>query len=161
MKIKADFVTNSSSTCYIVSIPKEFKITKEEFNKSVKRFAKYYPDCIEEMKDASKRSNIMRVMWDQIEDDIEYLKKDWCGHVMYDDCGHLSWDDYDFNFRNMRIDILLTFVDKFIITSKETNVSDGTSITSIPIRDFREAFLKIHDVELKETLQSMTEENTE
>jgi hypothetical protein len=159
VKIKADFVTNSSSTCYIVSIPKEFKVSKKEFEEAVKRFTGYYP--VEEMKNASEKEKIMRTMWDQIEDDIEYLARDWSVHIQYDDCEHLSWDDYDFNFRNMRIDILLMLVDKFIITSREINVSDGTSITSIPIRDFREAFLKIHDVELKETLQSMTEENTE
>ncbi len=35
MKIKTDFVTNSSSTCYIVIIPPNFETTKEELEKSL------------------------------------------------------------------------------------------------------------------------------
>jgi len=42
MKIKSDFVTNSSSTCYIVFVPENFVLSDDLFDKTFKNLQTYY-----------------------------------------------------------------------------------------------------------------------
>lgn len=63
MKIKTDFVTNSSSTAYVVFIPDNFYIDEDEVEELYKGFFEIYheaseedlyktmPDCVEELKE--------------------------------------------------------------------------------------------------------------
>jgi len=65
MKIKVDFITNSSSTAYVVFVPNNFKVTRNQAHKSYKN--EYYSDT-------SDKAFNDEIFCD-IEDSIEELKE--------------------------------------------------------------------------------------
>ena len=78
MKIKSDFVTNSSSTCFIVIIPDEYRISDETFANAQKELEHDYcfPDDIEEETD-----NIPEMSHDEIRDVLhEFIETLKCGN---------------------------------------------------------------------------------
>jgi len=66
MRIKSDFVTNSSSTAYIVCVPKDFKPTKEEIIQAFKNADDY--DELPELTDDDIYNILPNEYFDTIKD---------------------------------------------------------------------------------------------
>lgn len=128
MKVKSDFITNSSSTCYMVIIPKDLEMTREDY---ISRSEDYDPDFSEDFE-------ILKEQYEEAKKALTTLKS---GNPVYR-------GDVDFEFWALQ----QWLEDKDLIIQFEPAAGgDGEDIISpIDLRKLRE-ILKTHPI-LKQQL---------
>ncbi len=89
MRIKMDFVTNSSSTSYMISATAKFIIDEKEMRISRLLYDSYSIDCIKIIENELKYNPDFKNLPDNLVIDYEQIVEDVIGD---------GWDDGDYNF---------------------------------------------------------------
>lgn len=79
MKIKTDFVTNSSSTCFVVFVPSKYTLSDEVLKKYINESIEWWDDEEEELTE----DEYVETMRDEVVECIEDLKQ---GKDVYKSC---------------------------------------------------------------------------
>ena len=113
MKIKSDFITNSSSISYIVFIPDSFKVSQKEMRDGYEQGCSYYDDEADPITD----TDLM-----EIKDLFESLKN-----------GETLWYYMREGIRGVLYETVLEICDKnkFILNSSEVNGEGNDTTTGI------------------------------
>ncbi len=115
MKIKYDFVTNSSSVSFIVCIPNSFRFTYEEIRKIVIKYPEYYDI---EFGDINQfHENFINKITEEVNNTLNLLKSGY----------EFEFDGKDYSFTRLIYDII---PDKYIIFKYDSG-PDDTSISGI------------------------------
>lgn len=129
MKIKSDFVTNSSSTSYIVCFHPNFKIDDRKLELII------YDHEIESEK-------AVKMLMTQIHLDIQALKNGIPVRT-YSYEFKESESHFDLDLVSKRMHILELIIDDYIIYEKESAVNEETTIYGIPYEKLKNAFVKL------------------
>lgn len=126
MKLKTDFVTNSSSTCYVAFVPAGSQITFEEY---MNYSEDYYEDDAEQEEIQEELNNINRAITDLA-------------------AGREVWNpEYDGEHYSFWALISWLREKGFIITSAETGGGDGMdSIVGLPMDKIKKVIMEHSDM---------------
>lgn len=144
MRIKSDFVTNSSSTSYIVCIPETFTISDKKLR------------LIIEDHQITKEEDI-KMMMTQINTDIQALKNG----IPVRTYSYQFTDEEFFDLVNNRMYVLDTVIYSFIMFERETTITEETTIWAVPYNKFKEAFLRMHENHAVEMFKQIQERATQ
>jgi hypothetical protein len=123
MKIKSDFVTNSSSTAFIVMIPNNFHTSEDE----MKNFYDNSSDDEIELKQ----------LFEELPDCLESLKEG-------DNVWHYGRDGLHFTIYNIILD--LCYEHKFILSSLEMNGEGNNIIQGVKEKDIENILINNMDI---------------
>ena len=126
MKIKSDFVTNSSSTCYIVLIPPSFEVDKEKLKNLYDKFT-YYND-----RDSISFDDMLK----EFDETIQILKK---GERIY-------LDDFGNELHVVTFNSLEEYLKDFYVNEIKLSTGGETSITGISMDKVFEIILNSSDI---------------
>jgi hypothetical protein len=124
MKIKLDFVTNSSSTCYLVYIPETYSISINEI-RTLKEITYY---------DVEKDEELV-VNGEEITDEILSNIMNSLKEIIYDLQSGIgtSFENISENYSSMITNVFREIIEKFTIKTEEMPGGNDTFI--IPLRD--------------------------
>jgi len=143
MKIKSDFVTNSSSSCYVVCVPLNFTVCIKKIldiiNNDYNFLALY-----------QKKAKIDDAIINQIHLDIARLKQ---GYMIVS--GEQDSELEEPIYEEIRIRILRNLLQDFVIQYRETTTP--STIIGVKYEEFRDAFFKIHQNDALHMLNKISE----
>jgi hypothetical protein len=126
MIIKNDFVTNSSSTCFIVSIPEKFEVSDEEIQNTLQK-------TFEDFYDPEELETSFTEFVEIVREYIESLK---CGECVYE------YDiEYDACFVYDVIEKILEN-NSFILTSLDIHSDGNNHMVGISIETIKKCLLQ-------------------
>jgi hypothetical protein len=134
MKVKHDFVTNSSTSCYIVYIPESYKVTTSELKKIYKRGA---VELYDEEENQVEEKNVTDVMWTEWEEKLNILIEDLKKGEGFD--FESLYNDYNGGVVSFAHEIIGQF------TLSSTEVGGGNTTIVVPLS--KNDINKIHELD--------------
>jgi len=151
MKIKTDFVTNSSSTLFIVCIPDDFETTPEEILKRCPSLGSEFENYIKSgIVDEKWKGKFEEFMLEAVPDHIEELK-------MENNLWTYGWDGTLPDIYDVIVDLLTD--NGHILHVMDVSGEGNNQIQAVPYEKLKTFFIaeSLKDIEVKGVCSDVTE----